>query len=110
MIEPIPDYKNLDLSGEALQAAMRMEARAHEPASEQMFRQLVGPLLSPQVRTVLEFGCGTAALSRRIAQALPGAGVYATDKSDGMLTQLAKEGDFYYGIVYHLIAGKRERR
>jgi SAM-dependent methyltransferase len=82
---PIPDYKNLDLSGEALQAAGRMEARAQEPASQAMFQQLVAPLLSSNVKTVLEFGCGTAALSRRIARAAPQAAVYASDKSAGML-------------------------
>jgi SAM-dependent methyltransferase len=85
MTAPLPDYKNLDLSGEALQAAARMEARAHEPASQEMFQQLVAPLLTPTVRTVLEFGCGTAALSRRIARAAPQATVAASDKSAGML-------------------------
>ncbi len=85
MVAPIPDYQNLDLSGEALQAAARMEARAQEYASHEMFQQLVAPLLSAQVKSVLEFGCGTAALSRRIAQAAPQAIVWATDKSDGML-------------------------
>ena len=85
MTEPIPDYKNLDLSGEALQAAMRMEARAREPASEKMFQELVFPMLTPTTGTVLEFGCGTAALARRIARAAPHAVVYASDKSAGML-------------------------
>ena len=46
MINPTPDYKNLDLSDEALQAAIRMEARAVEAASQVMFQQLVIPLLS----------------------------------------------------------------
>jgi ubiquinone/menaquinone biosynthesis C-methylase UbiE len=86
MVNPIPDYKNLDLSGEALKAAARMEARAQEAASREMFQQLVAPLLAPQVRTVLEFGCGTASLSRRIAQSAPQSRVVATDKSEGMLT------------------------
>jgi 16S rRNA A1518/A1519 N6-dimethyltransferase RsmA/KsgA/DIM1 with predicted DNA glycosylase/AP lyase activity len=54
-----------------LQAATRMEARARESASEEMFRQLIAPLLTSEVKTVLEFGCGTAALSRRIARAAP---------------------------------------
>jgi len=85
MIEPIPDYKNLDLSGEALQAASRMEARAREAASEEMFQELIAPLLTSEVKTVFEFGCGTAALSRRIARAAPYAMVYASDKSEGML-------------------------
>jgi len=85
MIKPLPDYKNLDISGEAQQAAARMEARAQEPASAGMFEQLVRPLLSGQVKTVSEFGCGTAALSRRIARAAPQVVVYASDKSEGML-------------------------
>ena len=85
MTQPLPNYKNLDLSGEVRQAAARMEARAQEPASTEMFQQLVTPLLTAQVKTVLEFGCGTAALSRKIARAAPWAEVYASDKSDGML-------------------------
>ena len=85
MINPLPEYKDLDLSGEVVQAATRMEARARETVSEEMFRQLVAPLLAQGVKTVLEFGCGTAALSRRIAQAAPWATVYASDKSQGML-------------------------
>ena len=85
MIAPIPDYKNLDLAGEVLQAAARMEARAREKASGEMFQQLVAPLLSPETKTVLEFGCGTAALSRKIATQAPAAMVYACDKSAGML-------------------------
>ena len=85
MTAPLPDYKNLDLTGEAQQAARRMEARAREAASEHMFQQLVSPLLSADVRSVLEFGCGTAALSRRMARAAPQALVYASDKSAGML-------------------------
>jgi SAM-dependent methyltransferase len=85
MIEPIPDYKNLDLSGEALQAATRMEARAQEAASQEMFQDLIAPLLTSDIKAVLEFGCGTAALSRRIARVIPRAVVYACDKSDGML-------------------------
>jgi SAM-dependent methyltransferase len=62
-----------------------MEARAQEAASAEMFEQLVAPLLSTQVKSVLEFGCGTASLARRVAQALPQATVYASDKSAGML-------------------------
>ncbi len=50
-----------------------------------MFTHLVAPLLTRQVRSVCEFGCGTAALSRRMAQAAPWADVYAADKSEGML-------------------------
>ncbi len=85
MTEPIPNYKDLDLSGEALQAANRMEARAQEAASAEMFQQLAAPLLLPDVKSVLEFGSGTAALARRVARALPQAVVYASDKSAGML-------------------------
>ena len=85
MINPLPDYKNLDLSGDAHQAAARMEARAQATASQEMFDQLVAPLLASRVKTVLEFGCGTAALSRRMAKAAPWAVVYASDKSEGML-------------------------
>jgi ubiquinone/menaquinone biosynthesis C-methylase UbiE len=84
--EPLPDYKNLDLSGEAQMAAARMEARAKETASQAMFDQLVLPLLSPDIKSILEFGCGTAALARRLARAIPQAKVYAGDKSEGMLT------------------------
>jgi SAM-dependent methyltransferase len=85
MIAPIPDYKNLDLSGEVVQAATRMEARAREAASAEMFQQLVAPLLTPEIRTVFEFGCGTAVLSRRITRQAKQAVVFASDKSDGML-------------------------
>ena len=85
MIQPLPDYKNLDASGEARQAALRMEARASAPASAHMFEQLVAPLLRENVHRVLEIGCGTAALSRRIGQRQPHASVYAADKSVGML-------------------------
>lgn len=90
MTQPLPDYKNLDLRGEALQAANRMEARAQEPASSAMFQELVAPLLAPtmaapQVNRVCEYGCGTAALARRIARFAPESMVYASDKSAGML-------------------------
>lgn len=84
-IEGIPHYRDLDLSGEARAAAGRMEDRARAPASEAMFDALVVPLLEAAPRDVLEVGCGTAALSRRVARLLPGATVYATDKSEGML-------------------------
>jgi SAM-dependent methyltransferase len=85
MLNSLPDYKNLDLSGEARSAAERMEARALEPASEAMFRELVAPLLAPGVRRVLDIGCGTGSLARRIARLAPDAEVVATDKSTGML-------------------------
>jgi SAM-dependent methyltransferase len=85
MIAHVPDYKDLDRTGEAGAAAARMEARASEPASEEMFAQLIRPLLGLGVTNVLEVGCGTAALSRRVAAALPGATVYGIDKSQGML-------------------------
>jgi SAM-dependent methyltransferase len=90
MTKPLPDYQNLDLSGEALQAAARMEARSQEAASQEMFEQLIAPLLTAQVKTALEFGCGTAALSRRVARAAAQAVVYASDKSEGML-QVARQ-------------------
>lgn len=83
-IEGIPHYRDLDVSGEAHAAAGRMEDRARAPASRAMFDDLVVPLLGPPPRAVLEVGCGTAALSRRIVRLLPGATVYA-DKSAGML-------------------------
>lgn len=84
-IEGIPHYRDLDLSGEARAAAERLEDRARAPASGAMFEDLVVPLLDPPPKAVLEVGCGTAALSRRVARLLPGATVYATDKSEGML-------------------------
>ena len=62
-----------------------MEAGAREPASQEMFQQLIVPLLTAEVKTVLEFGCGTAALSRRIARSATHAKVYASDKSEGVL-------------------------
>jgi SAM-dependent methyltransferase len=80
----IPDYVNLELSGEALAAAEQMENRAAQPASIGLFDTLVRPLL-PGVNRVLEFGCGTGALAARIAWAAPGAEVIATDKSPTML-------------------------
>ncbi|MHB1844572.1 MAG: class I SAM-dependent methyltransferase [Deltaproteobacteria bacterium] len=80
----LPDYANLDLTGEAAAAAARMEARGQEPASAAMFDALVRPLLA-QARLVLEVGCGTAALARRIAAARPEATVFAADKSSGMV-------------------------
>jgi SAM-dependent methyltransferase len=85
MTTQVPDYKNLDLSGEALAAAQRMEARAAAPASLDMFQYLIAPLLTPQVTNILEYGCGTAVLSRRMAQAAPQTYIYACDKSQGML-------------------------
>ena len=86
MMNAVPDYAHLDLSGEVQHAAHRMEARAREPASQEMFQELIAPLLTPEVKTVLEFGCGTAALSRRIARTADQAVVYASDKSEGMLS------------------------
>lgn len=79
----LPDYAQLDLSGEAVAAAARMEARAADPASLRLFDALVRPLLVGAER-ILEVGCGTGALARRIAAAC-GAEVVATDKSEGML-------------------------
>lgn len=85
MVQPLPNYKNLDLSGEAQVAAQRMEARAREAASDALFEQLVAPLLTANVRNVLEIGCGTAALTRRIGHRYADASLYATDKSAGMV-------------------------
>ena len=84
-ISGIPNYRDLDKSGESRIAARRMEDRAIAPASQTMFDSFVAPLLDPPPRRILEVGCGTAALSRRVAQKLPNATVHATDKSEGML-------------------------
>lgn len=81
----IPSYRNLDQSGEASAAATRMEARARAIASEGLFQELVAPLLLQGPQHVLEIGCGTAALTRRMAEYLPKADYFATDLSDGML-------------------------
>ncbi len=85
MISEIPDYNDLDGGGEAPQAALRMEARAQEPMSDAMFRALVLPLTSADTRSILELGCGTASLSRRLARVYHHASIVATDKSRGML-------------------------
>jgi SAM-dependent methyltransferase len=85
MTLPLPDYKNLDISGDALQAAQRMDARASEVASQELFEHLVMPLLADGVKAILEFGCGTAALSRRMARVAPQAQIFASDKSKTML-------------------------
>lgn len=98
-IEGIPHYCDLDLSGEARAAAERLEDRARAPASEAMFDELVVPLLDPTPANVLEVGCGTAALSRRLVWLLPGATIHATDKSEGMLAAAREyaEADFVEG-------------
>ena len=77
------DYRDLDLAGGAEQAVARMEWRAQEPASRRMFETLIEPLIRrlPVVGTVLELGCGTASLSRRIKALRPDLKVQATDKS-----------------------------
>jgi SAM-dependent methyltransferase len=85
LISEIPDYHDLDGGGEAAPAAARMEARAQEPMSDAMFRALVLPLTSVDTRSVLELGCGTAALSRRLARVYHHAQIVAVDKSRGML-------------------------
>jgi SAM-dependent methyltransferase len=85
----IPRYEDLGLDEAALAAARRMEARAAMPASVAMYDQLVVPLVGAATRTVLEIGCGTAALARRIAASAPGAEVHATDKSQAMLRSAA---------------------
>jgi hypothetical protein len=54
----IPNYQNLDPTGEAQAAADRMEARAREPASEVMFSELVAPLITFGTKRILEVGCG----------------------------------------------------
>ncbi|MBX5484037.1 MAG: methyltransferase domain-containing protein [Myxococcaceae bacterium] len=85
-IAGLPNFANLDLSGEAAFAAERMEARGREPSSARMFDALVAPLLpdAPGAR-ILEVGAGTGTLSRRIHRARPEAKVFASDKSEGML-------------------------
>lgn len=88
--EGLPDYARLDAAGEAAAAARRMEARAAEPASAALFDTLVRPLL-PGVRRVLEVGCGSGALARRVAAACE-AEVLATDKSEGMLAVASSLG------------------
>lgn len=85
MISEIPDYRDLDGAGEAAQAAARLEARAQEPMSDAMFRTLILPLTSADTRSILELGCGTAALSRRLARVYHHANIVAVDKSRGML-------------------------
>lgn len=92
-IAGIPAYHELDERGEALGAARRMEDRAGAPASEAMFGALVAPLLEEDPGRVLEVGCGTAALSHRVARALPGSAVYAADKSAGMLRFAAERAE-----------------
>src|SRR5688500_8367221 len=81
----LPPYRNLDAEGASQAAAERLEARALTAASEDLFLELVSPLLASSPSTVLDVGCGTAWLSRRIARALPRSRVYATDKSEGMV-------------------------
>ncbi len=85
MIIGIPNYKDLDLTGEAEAAANRMEARAREPASEAMFNELIAPMIEMGTARILEVGCRTGALARRIAKAAPSSTIFATDKSEGML-------------------------
>lgn len=101
-IAGIPAYHDLDVSGEALSAARRMEDRAEAPASEAMFEDLVAPLLEPAPAKALEVGCGTAALARRVARRLPGSEVYAADKSAGMLAFAAENS----GILDNLRLGR----
>ncbi len=85
MIQHLPDYSNLDLSGEAKDTAARMEARSQVPASKDMFEFLLGPLLGEGVKTVLDVGCGTAPISRRIKAKRPELKVFACDKSAEMI-------------------------
>lgn len=99
----LPDYQNLDQSGESGQAAARMEARAREAASQELFAQLVVPLLLPAPRMVLEVGCGTAALARRLARFAPQAMVYASDKSSGMLAAAREIAETTPLVNLHLV-------
>jgi SAM-dependent methyltransferase len=84
------DYARLDASGEGERAAARMEARAVEPASQELFEALVAPHLEPSPRAVLELGAGPGALARRIVAAGPTMRVIATDKSETMLGVAAR--------------------
>ncbi|WAS96456.1 methyltransferase domain-containing protein [Nannocystis punicea] len=77
-------YASLDAAGEAEAAARRMEARAGLPATAAMFEALVLPLLRPGLK-VVEVGCGSGGLARRMVAAHEGIEVWATDKSEGML-------------------------
>ena len=111
-ISGIPNYRDLDLSGESRAAARRMEDRALTPASRAMFEDLVDPLLgglsgapSDSSPAVLEVGCGTAALSRRVARTLPGATVYAADKSEGMLAAAREYAEAEGGGGGELVLG-----
>lgn len=79
------DYARLDASGEGERAAARMEARALEPASQELFEALVAPHLEPSPRAVLELGAGPGALARRIVATRADTRVVATDESDAML-------------------------
>ena len=80
----LPHYRNLDQSGEAHDAVRRMEARALEPASDQMFQQLV-VLMANAPERISEIGCGTGALSRRLKRATPTSLVFGADKSAEMI-------------------------
>lgn len=78
-------YRDLDAKGEGERAALRMQARADEPASRAMFEALVEPRLAgAPLKRILEVGCGSGALARRIAMH-SGAEVFATDKSAEMI-------------------------
>jgi SAM-dependent methyltransferase len=108
-ISGIPNYRDLDLSGESRAAAKRMEDRATAPASQAMFDALVAPLLdqlSSSPSNVLELGCGTAALSRRVARRLPNGTVYAADKSEGMLAAAREYAEAESGGGGELILGR----
>ena len=108
-ISGIPNYRDLDLSGESRAAAKRMEDRATAPASQAMFDALVAPLLDPpsgSPSNVLEVGCGTAALSRRAARLLPNGTVYAADKSEGMLAAAREYAEVESGGGGELVLGR----
>ncbi|MGI8912023.1 MAG: methyltransferase domain-containing protein [Rubrobacteraceae bacterium] len=108
-ISGIPNYRDLDLSGESRAAAKRMEDRATAPASQAMFDALVAPLLDQSPGSplnVLEVGCGTAALSRRVARRLPNGTVYAADKSEGMLAAAREYAEVESGGGGELVLGR----
>ena len=100
----IPDYKNLDLSGEAEIAARNMEDRAREPASQELFKRLLVPLLPPDTQYALEVGCGSGALAARIADYNSQTLVLATDKSEGMIraARALHPGQYAHQLEYEV--------
>ena len=86
MLTPIPDYNNLDLSGEVLQAATRMEARAVSRLPGRCLNILSSRCCPPKPGPSWSLAAELLALSRRIAQQVPHAMVFSSEKSTGMLT------------------------